>query len=203
MWKAVLAGTTALAIAGTSLVYAQQRGRPDGGQRWRPTMEDMHAFADARLAALHAGLELSPDQEKNWPAFEQASKEFAKLRLDRISAKVAARRDGNAQPNDPADRLHKRATAMTETGAALKKLADATDPLYKTLDDGQKHRFAMLSHMGGRREGGQGDRGQGDRGREFHGRDDGGRDGGGPRRFEGGPRRTELQPQGAPRGESL
>jgi hypothetical protein len=92
---------------------------------------------------------------------------------------------------------------MTETGAALKKLADATDPLYKTLDDGQKHRFAMLSHMAGRREGGQGDRGQGDRGREFRGRDDGGRDGNGPRRFEGGPRRTELQPQGVPRGENL
>ena len=198
MWKAVLAGTTALAIAGTSLVYAQQRGRPDGAQRWRPTMEDMRAFADARLAALHAGLELNVDQEKNWPAFEQASKEFAKLRLDRMSAAIAARRGGNAQPTDPVDRLHKRAAAMTETGAALKKLADATDPLYKSLDDGQKHRFAVLSHMAGRREGGPGERG-----REFRGRDDGGRDGNGPRRFDGGPRRTDFQPQGAPRGENL
>jgi hypothetical protein len=196
MWKAVLAGTTALAIAGSSLVYAQQRGRPEGGQRWRPTVEDMHAFADARLAALHAGLELNADQEKNWPAFEQASKEFAKLRLDRMSAAIAARRGGTPPSSDPLDRLHRRATAMTETGTALKKLADATDPLYKSLDDGQKHRFAMLSHLGGRREGGQGDRG-----REFRGREDGGRDGNGQRRFDGGPRRTEFQPQGAPRGE--
>ena len=38
---------------------------------------------------------------------------------------------------------------MTDTGAALQKLADATDPLYKSLDDNQKRRFAMLSRMGG------------------------------------------------------
>ena len=30
MWKAIVAGTAALAIAGTSLVYAQQRGGRDG-----------------------------------------------------------------------------------------------------------------------------------------------------------------------------
>jgi len=46
----------------------------------------MRAFANARLAALHAGLGLTPDQEKNWPAFEQASREMAKLRLDRLAA---------------------------------------------------------------------------------------------------------------------
>ena len=44
MWKAILAGTTALAIAGSTLVYAQQRsGRPDGMQRG-PNIEDMRAF---------------------------------------------------------------------------------------------------------------------------------------------------------------
>src|SRR5579872_359070 len=90
MWKAALAGTAALAIIGSSLVYAQQSGRPNGFDRPRPNIEDMHAFADARLAALHAGLELTPDQEKNWPAFEQAAREMAKLRLDRITAAVNA-----------------------------------------------------------------------------------------------------------------
>ena len=29
----------------------------------------------------------------------------------------------------------------------MKKIADAADPLYKTLDDGQKRRLAMLTHM--------------------------------------------------------
>ena len=58
MWKAALAGTAALAIVGSSLVYAQQRGGPGGFDRGRPNLEDLRAFQDARLAALHAGAAL-------------------------------------------------------------------------------------------------------------------------------------------------
>jgi zinc resistance-associated protein len=193
MWKTALAGTTALVIVGSSLVYAQQRGRPGGFERWQPNIEDMRAFADARLAALHAGLGLTADQEKNWPAFEQASREMAKLRLDRVGAAIDTRRDRQPQSNDPADRMHRRAAAMTETGATLKKVADAVDPLYKSLDDAQKRRFAMLERLLAPRDGGQ-------QGRELRGRD-GGRDGDGQRRFEGGPRRTDFSPQGPEGGE--
>jgi hypothetical protein len=204
MWKAALAGTAALAIVGSSLVYAQQRGEPGsfdrGFDRGRPNMEDMRAFADARLAALHAGLGLNADQEKNWPAFEQAAREMAKLRLDRIGAAINERRDDDrrdrqTQSDDPAERMHKRAVAMTESGTALKKVADAIDPLYKSLDDGQKRRFAMLERM--LRSGVDGGRGF-DRGRDGF---EHGRDGNGPRRFDGGPRRTDLSPQGPESGE--
>jgi len=198
MWKTALAGTAALAIVGTSFVYAQQRGRPGGFERWQPTIEDMRAFADARLAALHAGLGLTPDQEKNWPAFEQAAREMAKLRLDRVAAAVDSRRDRPPQSDDPADRMHRRAAAMTETGATLKKVADAVDPLYKSLDDAQKRRFAILERMLAPRDDGR----QGLRGREgFERGRDGGRDGDGPRRFEFGPHRTDLSPQGPAGGE--
>src|SRR6202045_3390692 len=131
MWKAIVAGTAALAIAGTSLVYAQQRGRMEGGERWRPNTEDLRAFGEARLAALKAGLMLTPEQEKNWPAFEQAARDFSKLRLDRMNARMEARRSGQPRPSDPIARLHDRAATMSDTGAALKKLADAADPLYK------------------------------------------------------------------------
>jgi hypothetical protein len=165
MWKAIVAGTAALAIAGTSLAVAQQRGR-EGGERWRPSTEDLRAFGEARLAALKAGLTLTPDQEKNWPAFEQAARELAKLRADRIAA---AR---NAAPSeDPVERLRQRATSLSETGAALKKLAEATDPLYKSLDESQKRRFAVLSRLA------RSDRGFAGRSeREFRGRDGGMRD---------------------------
>jgi zinc resistance-associated protein len=197
MLKAALAGTAALAIVGSSLVYAQQRGRPGGFERWQPNIEDMHAFADARLAALHAGLGLTPEQEKNWPAFEQASREMAKLRLDRVAAAVNSRRDRAPQSNDPADRMHRRAAANIEQGTALQKVADAIDPLYKSLGDTQKRRFAMLEHMLAPRDDGQG--------HEFRGREgfghDGGRDGDGPRRLEGGPHRTDFSPQGPAGGE--
>ena len=185
MLKAILAGTTALVIAGSSLVYAQQRqGRPEIG-RGQPNIEDMRAFAEARLGALKAGLMLTPDQERNWPAFEQAARELAKTRLDRINAFMTARRD-RQQPNgaDPTERMRRRAAVMSETGAALKKLADATDPLYKSLDDSQKRRFAVLSRLGGR---------DGRGGRELRGREDG------PRGFDRRSRRTEFAPDGSDR----
>ena len=58
MWKTVLAGSTALAIAGATLAYAQQGpGGRDFAPRWRPSAQDITAFGDARIAALHAGLE--------------------------------------------------------------------------------------------------------------------------------------------------
>ena len=37
MWKAALAGTAALAIVGSSLVIAQERGRPGGFGRFQPS----------------------------------------------------------------------------------------------------------------------------------------------------------------------
>jgi zinc resistance-associated protein len=150
MWKGIVAGTAALVIAGTSLVYAQQRGWHEG-RHGQPNIEDLRAFGEARLAAIKAGLTLSAEQERNWPAFEQAAREMAKLRIDRISAM----RSG-PPATDPAERLRRRAAAMSDMGGALQKLADATDPLYKSLDESQKRRFAMLSRLGGHGHGEQG-----------------------------------------------
>ena len=50
------------------------------------------------------------------------------------------------KPDDPVARLRERADTMAATAAALKKIADAADPLYKTLDDGQKRRLKVLTH---------------------------------------------------------
>ena len=146
MLKFVLAGASALAIAGGTLAYAQQGpAAKDGVQRWRPNAEDISALGDARIAALRAGLKLTPEQEKNWPAVESALRDLAKQR----AARFAARADAD-QPKDAIERLSRRAEAMESRGAALKKLADAAGPLYKSLDDGQKRRFAMLARLGGR-----------------------------------------------------
>ena len=145
----MVAGTAALAIAGTSLAYAQERGGRDGMVQGRQlNAEDLRAFGEARLAALKAGLMLTPEQEKNWPAFEQAARDLAS-RMERISAM----RNAPAN-NDPVERLRQRATALSETGTALKKLADATDPLYKSLDENQKRRFAILNRLAGLGRGG-------------------------------------------------
>src|SRR5262245_59158084 len=144
MWKTVLAGTTALAIAGASLAFAQQGGSDDFQrvQRWRPTAEDITAFGEARIAALHAGLKLTAEQEKNWPPVEAALRELAKQRSERFAARASADR-----PKDPIERLNLRAEVMGQRAATLKKLADAAGPLYKSLDESQKHRFAMLARL--------------------------------------------------------
>jgi hypothetical protein len=180
MKKFALAGITALAIAGSTAVYAQHN-RPWFHHHERMNPEDRAALTDARIAAVKAGLKLNADQEKLWPPVEAAVRDFAKLRMDRANARMNAQRDdsADAQKPDPVTRLRERADTMAATAAAMKKIADAADPLYKTLDDGQKRRLAILTHMEGRFGGGgwrHRDR-DGDRGRGFE-RDRYDRDGG-------------------------
>ena len=179
MRKFTIAAVAVLAIAGSTAVYAQHRHWSYGHMRMNP--EDRAAFADARIAAVHAGLKLSADQEKLWPPVETAVKDFAKLRIDRANARMNAEKDDSSQqkPDDPVARLRERADNMATSAAAMKKIADAADPLYKTLDDGQKRRLAVLTHMEHRFGGGEGWRNHGgmggmgpDRGGD---RDDGGR----------------------------
>jgi LTXXQ motif family protein len=202
MKKFAIAGIAALAIAGSTAVYAQHN------RSWfhheRMSSEDRAAFADARIAAVKAGLKLNADQEKLWPPVESAVRDFAKLRIDRANAQMNAPRNdaGDAQkqdsqnPRDPLARLRDRADTMATTAAAMKRIADAADPLYKTLDDGQKRRLAILTHMSDR--GGSGrhhgfergmDRGDQDRGDDRdrgYNRDRGDDRDGGPGRDRGG-----------------
>jgi hypothetical protein len=172
MKKLLLAGVAVLAITGSTVVYAQHR--PWFHQHMRMSPEDRAAFADARIAAVKAGLQLTAEQEKLWPPLEAAVRDFTKLRIDRANARMDAQKDDSRdaqKPDDPVDRLRQRADTMAASAAALKKIADAADPLYKTLDDGQKRRLRILTHM----EHGFG--GGGWRHREFeHGRDGEGRD---------------------------
>ncbi|WP_420133002.1 Spy/CpxP family protein refolding chaperone [Rhodopseudomonas sp.] len=152
MKKVLLAGATVLALAGSSAAYAQHHGWFDHHRDHSPkaSAEDRAAFADARIAAVHAGLKLTPDQEKLWPPLEAAVKDFAKLRIDRAEARIKARDDDrDSQAVDPVSRLRDRADSMAATAAAMKKIADAADPLYKSLDDGQKRRLRVLTRMEG------------------------------------------------------
>lgn len=162
MKKVILAGVAAVAIIGSTAVYAQHRHH-----HHRMSIEDRAAFVDAKIAAVKAGLKLSPEQEKMWPPAEAAVRDFAKQRMALANARASERearraeqdqkssQDGKSaaadQTRDPMARLRDRADRMAETAAGLKKIADAADPLYKSLDDGQKRRLSMLTRMGGDR----------------------------------------------------
>jgi hypothetical protein len=153
MLKPVIAATAVFAIAGSSIVYAQQRWNGpegDGGPRYEHrhhlSAEDRAALTDARIAALKAGLELTADQAKSWPAFEQALRDMAQLRAQRRQAREAASQQPQT-PGSPFDRLSQRADNMSKFSAALKRVADTGAPLYMSLNDAQKDRFKMLSHI--------------------------------------------------------
>jgi zinc resistance-associated protein len=151
MWKKVLVLSTAAMLVGSAAVAQQTQqqnsdvrdGRPSF-QPWRPSADDFAAFTDARVAALKAGLRLTPDQEKNWPAFEQAYRNLAKLRAQRFADRDAAQAPGD---QNIVDRLQRRADAIAQFGTALQDLAKATRPLYQNLDDGQKHRFVAITRF--------------------------------------------------------
>src|SRR5258706_1567396 len=158
MKKIIAAGTIALTLAGAGFALAQQTTQPSPAREGRGfrAAEDVAAFTDARVAGLKAGLKLTAEQEKNWPAVETAIRDLAKDRADRMKERAARREarrgSDNAQQAGPdaIARLRQGADAMTARAASLKKFADASEPLYKSLDEGQKHRFAMLLRMGGR-----------------------------------------------------
>lgn len=199
MRKSIIAAIAVVAVIGSTAVYAQHRHHHQ-----RMSAQDRAAFVDAKIAAVHAGLQLTPDQEKNWPPVEAAVRDFAKQRIDRANARASERdlrraeRDQKGAENrgpdqatpqndkDPVTRLRERADNMAATAASLKRIADAADPLYKSLDDGQKRRLATLTRMGGP----HGWRGHGFRhgfgpGGDFGQDHDGGRDRGpdGPQRL--------------------
>ena len=145
MRKFTIAAVAVLAIAGSTAVYAQRGWFHDHMHHARMNPEDRAAMLDARIASVHAGLKLNADQEKLWPSVESAVRDLVKLRFDRANARMKSADDAQDKDVDPVVRLRERADTMAVTADAMKKVADAADPLYKTLDDGQKRRLSMLT----------------------------------------------------------
>ena len=143
---AITAG--ALFVTACPLAYAQAPTTV-GSQVSGAADSDM---TDVRVNIVKAALQLTPDQEKLWPAVEDAIRTRAKNRQERI-ANVAARinelRDRTPieilRDRDPIDFMHRRADALAQRSADLKKLADAWQPLYATLSQDQRRRMAFVT----------------------------------------------------------
>ena len=149
MWKAMLAGTTALTLIGGSVVYAQQTAPAQPGsniaqQRPRFTADEYVTRTNARISELKTELKLTPAQEKNWSTFEAALRESAKQRAAHFE-QVRKMRESTGAGQSRGEG----AAPTAEDIAVQKRLAGALDPLYKSLNDGQKQRFATLFRMDG------------------------------------------------------
>jgi hypothetical protein len=135
---------TALFVTASPLAYAQA---PSAG-----TPPEWAALTDARIEITKAALQLTPDQEKYWPAVEEAIRNRAKNRQARL-AKAAERlsemHDKSPiealRARNPVDFMHRRADALAQRAADLKNLADAWQPLYQTLTPDQKRRLALVT----------------------------------------------------------
>lgn len=130
------------------------------GPRRAMSAEDRAAFLDARIAAVKAGLKLTAEQEKLWGPVETTARELAKKWSDRWAERREEWRKRRAEAKDnvkdstkdnrerPAvdhiDRLRKRADSLAERATDMKRFADAAQPLYATLDEGQKRRLNAL-----------------------------------------------------------
>jgi hypothetical protein len=137
--------TLAPFIGGSFAVADDSAQREDHG---RLSPEDRAAFLDARIAALKAGLQLNAEQEENCAPLESAMRDLAKQRAERFAAWRERRddnQDGGAEIS-PVDRLARASEWLSARAADLQKLAAAAKPLYDSLDDGQKRRFAVLFH---------------------------------------------------------
>jgi LTXXQ motif family protein len=145
MWKVVAAGAAVVMIAGSTIVFAQGSSKVQesfdfvaGGL----SADAVGTLTDARIGALKAVLQLTPTQEAQWPAFEAALREMIKARFERI----------DTFRNDPSGsnlvaRLRSRGEAVIAMGNGLKNLADAAEPLFRSLDDTQKRRLKLLEQV--------------------------------------------------------
>jgi zinc resistance-associated protein len=102
---------------------------------------DRAAFFDAHLAGLHAGLELTPDQDKLWPALETALRNGAKSAHARHEKAYSEPR-----PADVIAWLRRLSEEDMAKGETLKALADAAAPLFASLSEEQRHRLPFLLH---------------------------------------------------------
>jgi hypothetical protein len=90
MWKIVTAGLTALFITASTLAFAHDSS---AGASEHLTAADWEQLTDARIKLVKAALQLTPDQEKYWPAIEEAIRARAKDRQARIATTAERIRD--------------------------------------------------------------------------------------------------------------
>ncbi|MDH6234644.1 uncharacterized protein (UPF0305 family) [Mesorhizobium soli] len=137
MLRTAIVGVAALLIGSSTLAYAQTAAPTDA----QGASNDWKELTNVRVDLVKAALQLTPEQQKLWPAVETAIRARAEARRERIENMQKMQSD---QP-DFFDILRNRATNMAQRAASLKQYADAWEPLYKTLDDKQKARLRFVT----------------------------------------------------------
>ena len=149
MLKTAAAALAALVVAASPAAYAQDHS---SNKQDRLSAAEPNSITDLRVEVVKAALQLTPAQEKYWPAVEDAIRTRAKhrvARLEGLANRVSDLRDSDNPVEqilirNPADFMNRRADALAQRSADLKKLAEAWQPLYQALSDDQKRRLGVL-----------------------------------------------------------
>jgi len=115
------------------------------------TADQIVANSDANIERIKKELNLTPDQEKHWNAFNSAMHYLGHNGADRLKLRVArAQRD---PPDDIIEQMRNEAQFLNDRAVDQRNVADAAEPLFLSLDDKQKQIFinemVRLSHERG------------------------------------------------------
>jgi LTXXQ motif family protein len=143
--NAVAAPAVPATTSGKPLEVLTQPGEP------MLTAEQIVSNSDAYIDRIKAELSLTPEQEKNWSAFNSAMHYLGHNGAERLNLRIArAKRD---PPDDIVEQMRNEAQFLVDRAADQRAVADAAEPLFTSLDDKQKAIFieemVRLSHERG------------------------------------------------------
>jgi hypothetical protein len=115
------------------------------------TADQIVANSDANIDRIKTELKLTPEQEKQWTAFNSAMHYLGHNGADRLNLRIArAKRD---PPDDIIEQMRNEAQFLNDRAVDQRNVADAAEPLFASLDDKQKATFieemVRLSHERG------------------------------------------------------
>jgi hypothetical protein len=114
----------------------------------RPTINQLVAKDEARIAQLKANLRVTQEQESDWNRFEVALKDISKKRAERRIKlmdeweKRDADKDKKALTH--AEALRRHADALALRAEEIRAIADATEPFSEKLNNRQRQQVDQI-----------------------------------------------------------
>lgn len=138
---AVLGACSAFAASAIAQQAATTQGQGQGQSLADYTDADARAVLKARIAALKAVIELTPEQEKLWPPLEAAMLDIARSAAERRKQRQATR------PTDFLDVLAMVAAGEEARARDIRRFITAAKPLADSLNAEQKRRMPAFLGM--------------------------------------------------------
>ena len=115
---------------------------------YRPTVNQLVAQDEARIAQLKANLRVTQEQERDWGRFEAALKDISKKRAERRLALMDEwdKRDADKErkPLTHAEALRKHADALALRAEEIRAIADASEPFSEKLNPWQRQQVDQI-----------------------------------------------------------